>query len=84
MTFSVDYDYSDRINDEDIRYFLVILPTKGEPIIQEVTLQQSGTVEATVPGLAPDAGPFKARVDFQQPKEPRPDHLAGPVQLTAA
>src|SRR5262245_8319456 len=45
MAFSVDYDFSERVNDENIRYFLVILPTKGDPIRREVVLQRIGTVQ---------------------------------------
>jgi hypothetical protein len=81
MAFSVDYRFTQRTNDEAIRYFWVILPAKGQPITKEVRLEQRGTLQHVVPGSPPEQGPFQTRLDAQHAADSRPSKVTGEVPL---
>jgi hypothetical protein len=81
MAFSVDYRFTQRSNDQAIRYFWVIAPATGDPILKDVRLEQRGTLQAFVPGLRPEQGLFETRLEAQHPAAPQRFKVTGAVPL---
>jgi hypothetical protein len=61
MGFSVDYQFVEG-GPGTCAHLWVIQPTTGQPVASLVSLSSSGTLEAFVPELSPDSGPFQTQI----------------------
>lgn len=62
MAFSVSYDFIGGAPDPACQYIWVIETAKGQGINQPANLSNSGTLQAIVPGLRPENGPFSCHL----------------------
>lgn len=61
MGFSVDYQFTSG-QPGSFQYGWVIVPTKGEPVVQKMQLNREGTLQGFVIQFRPEHGPFKTYV----------------------
>jgi hypothetical protein len=81
MLFSVDYRFSQRSNDQSLRYYWVIIPDRGDPITTEVRLGASGTLTHVERGMRPEIGPFQCRLEAQHPADSQRFKVTGAVPM---
>ena len=62
MSFSVDYRFTQGTPNRASKYLWVLQPTNGSPLEQPVRLSQNSTLQALVPQLRPENGPFTSHI----------------------
>ena len=70
MTFSVDYRLVGGATGNQT-FLWVIEPKVGQPLVQRVALQTSGTLQLVAPALKPDSGPFRCHLEVVGPGNQR-------------
>lgn len=83
MLFSVDYRFGQGAPDRYAKYFWVIDCAHGRPIRREVQLMEKGTLQAVVPGLRPEVGPFRCHLEMEPRGQSRPTIISDTARMVS-
>ncbi len=82
MLFSIDYRFSQGRPDQSTRYFWVIT-SRDKPLRRQVQLRDSGTLQAVVPGMRPEVGPFQCHLEALAPGASQPTAISGRARMVS-